>query len=738
MDWLQGVHKEGKGSLPNFPPGSSWDDLEDPEYHRRKSMKKYAIFWAVFVILAFQVGLMADARAEVVGRLTQAEGRVDLLKGGKLPATPVKVGATVAATDVIRTKSLSRAQITFIDNTILTIAPESRIAIEEYIVDTPKGKRQAVLEIFRGTALAVINKIFKVKDPDFVIKTHTAVMGVRGTEFGIRIQPNSSSILNFKGLLQVGNIFPEVSQLFQKAFKVAYASPWRGDSSRWVFLKDMQGTTVARDLPPTLPYAVTEQDREMFMRRLSVSGTSESKAGLSSESVTAGFAGDSGPTIPVSANAPGDQTILASLNTVTVPPTVVPEQQSQGQSSPTPPPPSGVAIPVFNILTVWGSGGRDLDLHLTGPEGESTFHVYYASMGSLTGQPYAMLHADDTGYSGSEVITVQQYNQGGPYQVYVFNYGDQDPNSTNLSTASGVTLQVINGGTVVSTDGGSTVEGGTVVASLSPTAGQAGNTWIAVTIDPATGEITEVNQITNPVNGDLGTVAEESAPATSTGEPTLALTASAPSTASDNTQPEASADSTAAPSTTLVAVEPAGTSSSTPSATSAATDATTTEPSTTLAAVEPAVSSTSAPSTRLAAVEPAVTATSGPSIRPRATRRIIAAPRPALVAIRSRGPLSAALSRAVANGTISAPPRGLLTAIRPRVPLATRVQRPVATVAPRVSLAAHTPTISPQLHQPPPQQRNLRRLRRLRHHVRPQRHPMPPTQENANLPNGRR
>ena len=54
-------------------------------------MRKCAFFWVVLVILAFQVGLLTDAQADVVGRLTQVEGRVDILKGGQLPATPVKV-----------------------------------------------------------------------------------------------------------------------------------------------------------------------------------------------------------------------------------------------------------------------------------------------------------------------------------------------------------------------------------------------------------------------------------------------------------------------------------------------------------------------------------------------------------------------------------------------------------------------------------------------------------------------
>ena len=232
-------------------------------------MRKRAFFLVVFVILAFQVGPLTDAQADVVGRLTQVEGRVDILRGGQLPATPVKVDDGVQTGDVLRTKSLSKAQITFMDNSTLTISPESRVGIEAYMFDSAQNKRNAVVQLFQGLAHVVVSKVFKSAEPDFVVKTQTAIMGVRGTDFGVRLHPNSSEILNFEGRLQVGNIFPEVSQLFRRAFKVAYSfGSGAGGGNQWVFLNNMQGTTVARGLPPTLPYGLTSQDRDMFMRQL--------------------------------------------------------------------------------------------------------------------------------------------------------------------------------------------------------------------------------------------------------------------------------------------------------------------------------------------------------------------------------------------------------------------------------------------------------------------------------------
>lgn len=247
-------------------------------------MRKYSLLIAMLLTLA--LSLPAAVQAQVVGRVTQVEGRVDLLKGGKLPATPAKVDESVQTGDVLRTKSLSRAQLTFMDNTVITVAPESRLAIEEYLFEPAKNKRNAVLQLFQGLAHVVVTKLFQVEQPDFIIKTHTAVLGVRGTELGIRLAPNSSTILNFQGLTRVANIFPEVGDLmFKRARKVAFSFPPAS-----VDLRDMQGTTVLAGLPPTMVFTVTPEDQKQFMSQ-TVTGLTSRKGGRDSGTGTVAQAG---------------------------------------------------------------------------------------------------------------------------------------------------------------------------------------------------------------------------------------------------------------------------------------------------------------------------------------------------------------------------------------------------------------------------------------------------------------
>ncbi|OPX21011.1 MAG: hypothetical protein BZ151_00795 [Desulfobacca sp. 4484_104] len=422
--------------------------------------------YRLILILILFVGLVLPlgAQAAVVGHLTQLEGRVDLLKAGKLPAIPAKIQDPVEPGDVIRTKSVSKAQVKFLDESLLTIGPSSRVAIEEYLLDMQKKERRAVLRVFQGLIHAVVNRIFKTDPPDFVLKTHTAVIGVRGTEWYAQLIPAATDVYNKMGETEVSNIYPEI----------------KGK----VILKDMEHTRVSFDLPPTLPMSIQPEDLLLMQNLLTAKVRGRSEAASASEVKTDLVLGT--PNV-VAQQMVQTNPLENMTSALYIPPT----------PAPPPSPPTGL----FHIQTIWGSGAYDLDLHLTGPEA-SRFHVYYANRGSLTEQPYSLLHKDSIGTGGSEVITINQFNQGGVYRASVYNYSDQSFTSTNLSSSSGVSLQVIRGGTVVerqSSSGttGSIVNGGTTVTNLTPTAGQAGNTWRAVEINPANGQVNAVNQILN-------------------------------------------------------------------------------------------------------------------------------------------------------------------------------------------------------------------------------------------------
>jgi hypothetical protein len=312
---------------------------------------------AILLWLALSLLLPSGTPAAVVGRITQVEGKVDLLKKGQLPATPVKHNDGVEPGDVIRTKSLSKAQITFVDQSVLTISPGTRITIEKYMVGG--GKRNAVLQMFQGVALAVVSKIFKSEGPNFVVKTNTAIMGIRGTEVGIRLYPNFSEFLNFQGRTSIRNRFPEI----------------RGE----VELSDGQGTRVARGLPPTFAFGVSPQDREQFMHQLA-SGLNarvrgkDSSPGASGSQESQLARGSSG----------GDQLILVSI------PSTLNPQEQQKQEEPTvqpvvekpppPPPPPPLDLSSEHVVNWSGSGQYTMVKGTQSGEGDPHYATYTGSL----------------------------------------------------------------------------------------------------------------------------------------------------------------------------------------------------------------------------------------------------------------------------------------------------------------------------------------------------------------------
>jgi hypothetical protein len=445
------------------------------------------LLWIVAPLL---VGLLLASQgfaAPEIGGITEVMGGVEILKGGKLPAESARMGDKVNQGDIIRTKSGGKAQIQFNDDSVLTIAPDSRIAINEFVYNPEKSERQANIKIFNGLVHTLVNKVFKQEKPDFTVETQTAVIGVRGTDYYTLVAPATSDIYNNSGTTQVNNIFAEI--------------PGQ------VKLQGKEYTQVAANRPPTLPLPLTQDDINWIKNQMtpkviakpSGSGPTSGQAQLFSK--VAGSTITTQNIASTQAVQPTQLNVIQNVQSaVYVPP--------QPATTPTP-----VVVTPFNILASWGTWGsgnpnNDLDLHLTGPTtATDRFHVYFPSsnQGSLTTQPFAYYHMDSTISNGSEVITVNRMNTGSVYRASVYNYSNTSSASTALSTLSGVRLQVFQGGTVVpnATNTAVTVSGGRLLQTFTPPSGLAGNTWTPLTINPATGQVSVLpaqQQILNSAN----------------------------------------------------------------------------------------------------------------------------------------------------------------------------------------------------------------------------------------------
>lgn len=166
-----------------------------------------ALFMQAILLLALLcVGMTPAMAAEEIASFKVVSGTVEVLRSGKLPATPVKIGDSLSEGDFVRTRSGSFAEIRFKDGTILKVAQRSRIDIGSYF--STQKKNGANVRLPRGKVEAIVDPA-RVKQAGegrrFEVHTPNAVAGVRGTDFIVSHDRNLTGVLVRQGSVYTYN-----------------------------------------------------------------------------------------------------------------------------------------------------------------------------------------------------------------------------------------------------------------------------------------------------------------------------------------------------------------------------------------------------------------------------------------------------------------------------------------------------------------------------------------------------
>jgi hypothetical protein len=120
-----------------------------------------------------------------IGTVKVAKGNVQLQRGAE--KLPVKVGTSVQTADVLVTGADGSAGITFTDNSLVSVGPNSVFAIDKYRFDTTTHSGEFEGNLRQGRLAAVSGKMVKQSPESMKIRTPSAIMGVRGTEFVVQV-----------------------------------------------------------------------------------------------------------------------------------------------------------------------------------------------------------------------------------------------------------------------------------------------------------------------------------------------------------------------------------------------------------------------------------------------------------------------------------------------------------------------------------------------------------------------
>jgi hypothetical protein len=108
----------------------------------------------------------------------------------------LELGSPVVAEETISTDKLGKAAFRFVDDTEMSVGPNSTVKLDRFIYDPDKSVKSFFIRATKGMFRFITGRL----DHDsYVIRTPSAVIGVRGTQFDVMIEPGRVRVSVLEG-----------------------------------------------------------------------------------------------------------------------------------------------------------------------------------------------------------------------------------------------------------------------------------------------------------------------------------------------------------------------------------------------------------------------------------------------------------------------------------------------------------------------------------------------------------
>ena len=126
-----------------------------------------------------------------IGSISELRGNAQVLRDKPYGA---ELDFGILSYDKVETAN-GRMGITFIDDTQIRLTENSQVLIDEFIFDPNPDKSKMALTFAKGTARFVTGKLNRVPKKNIKIRTNSAVVGIRGTDFTITVDELGRSLV---------------------------------------------------------------------------------------------------------------------------------------------------------------------------------------------------------------------------------------------------------------------------------------------------------------------------------------------------------------------------------------------------------------------------------------------------------------------------------------------------------------------------------------------------------------
>ena len=145
----------------------------------------------LFILLTLSAWVWSN-----IGNIAAVKGEAEIMRDAK--TLTIKSGMVLEVQDKIVTSKQSRVQVILKDDTVVTIGPESSFVFDKYTFGS-KENSEVAMHINHGFFRTVTGKIGKIAPERFNVKTVSATIGIRGTDFSALVSDNQEIISCYRG-----------------------------------------------------------------------------------------------------------------------------------------------------------------------------------------------------------------------------------------------------------------------------------------------------------------------------------------------------------------------------------------------------------------------------------------------------------------------------------------------------------------------------------------------------------
>lgn len=175
--------------------------------------KKYLLITLIIFLFFLSPSIIFS---EEIAHLTNIKGKVFLIRGGKTQ-TPVN-NLALYPKDIIETLKNSSCEIFFTDLSITLLEENTKLILKA--ISKTQNNKQANYFLNAGKIFSTVSKLNK--NDSFNIQTPIAIAGIRGTEFSVDAENNSSEVAVYDGDVEVTTLSKEGKVLGKQKIKKGF------------------------------------------------------------------------------------------------------------------------------------------------------------------------------------------------------------------------------------------------------------------------------------------------------------------------------------------------------------------------------------------------------------------------------------------------------------------------------------------------------------------------------------